>query len=74
VNQKGPRAKLGRVIRHVRQEMDISQEELGFRCGLHRTYVGSVERGERNIALENLVRIATALERPVSALLKQAGL
>ncbi len=53
---------LGRRIRDRRKVLDLSQEEMASRCGLHRTYYGSVERGERNVALQNIVRIADALE------------
>jgi len=42
--------------------MRISQEELAFRCGLHRTYIGSIERGERNVSLLNIFKICKALE------------
>jgi transcriptional regulator with XRE-family HTH domain len=52
---------LGLRIRRFREARDWSQEELSFRCGLHRTYVGSVERGERNISVINLQKIAGAL-------------
>jgi transcriptional regulator with XRE-family HTH domain len=48
------RAAFGSLLRAKRQELGISQEELAFRSGLHRTYVGSVERGERNLSLENI--------------------
>lgn len=40
----------------------MTQEQLSFKCGLHRTYISSVERGERNIALINLQKIASALQ------------
>lgn len=43
-------------------------------CNLHRTYVGSVERGERNISLRNMIAIATVLGLKTSALLEKAGL
>ncbi len=59
---------LGRRIRDRRQVLGLSQEEMASRCGLHRTYYGSVERGERNIALQNIVRIADALDLDPSAL------
>lgn len=51
----------GRRLRRYRTAAGLSQEELAHRCGLHRTYVGSVERGERNVALLNIVSLATAL-------------
>ena len=52
---------VGHEIRKRREGRDYSQEVLAELAGLHRTYVGSVERGERNLSLENLVRIARAL-------------
>jgi transcriptional regulator with XRE-family HTH domain len=52
---------LGERLKELRIGLGISQEELADRCGLHRTYVGSVERGERNLSLENIVKIARAL-------------
>ena len=51
----------GRGLRQFRQERGYSQEELAFRTGLHRTYISSAERGERNVSLVNLERLATAL-------------
>ena len=56
-----PRVKFGERIRALRKRASLSQEELAATCGLHRTYVGAVERGERNISLLNIVLIAHAL-------------
>jgi transcriptional regulator with XRE-family HTH domain len=52
----------GKGVREARKRRGISQERLAFDCGLHRTYVSSVERGERNISLLNIHRIARALK------------
>ncbi len=51
----------GERVRGKRQGLGISQEELAFRSGLHRTYVGSVERGERNLSIENIFLLAKTL-------------
>ena len=55
------RVRFGRRLRELRKERGLSQEELAFRAGLHRTYVSSAERGERNVALINIERLAKAL-------------
>ena len=72
--QDSPEEAIGAAIRRERQRKGLSQEQLAFECGLHRTYVGSVERGERNIALRNIVAIAIALGMTASKLLATAGL
>lgn len=54
--------KIGQRIRILRETHNMTQEQLSFKCGLHRTYISSVERGERNIALINLQKIASALQ------------
>ena len=56
-----PRVMFGAHIRELRTSMNLSQEKLADRAGLHRTYVGSVERGERNISFDNILLIARAL-------------
>ena len=58
---KDPRKPFGKRVRALRTELGWSQEQLAFEAGLDRTYVGGVERGERNIALVNICRIAKAL-------------
>ncbi len=55
------RTAFGQAVRAKRFSLGISQEELAFRSRLHRTYVGSVERGERNISIENIYLLAKAL-------------
>ena len=57
----------GQKVRHFRSLKRLSQEELADLCGLHRTYIGSVERGERNITLINAEKIANALEQPLAS-------
>lgn len=52
---------LGTYLRSVREKRGWSQEELAFECGLHRTYIGSVERGEYNVTLLTLRTITQAL-------------
>lgn len=62
--------KLGQKIREHRLVIGLSQEELADLAGLHRTYIGSVERGERNVSLQNIVAIARALSISPSALIE----
>lgn len=62
--------KLGQRIRSFRKQKGFSQEELAEITGLHRTYIGGVERGERNISIINLSAIARALDIPLSVLLQ----
>jgi transcriptional regulator with XRE-family HTH domain len=56
-------------LRILRKKAGLSQEELAHRAGLHRTYVGSVEREERNISLKNVERLANALNVSATTLL-----
>ena len=62
------RTNFGLRVRELRGRLGISQEELADRCGLHRTYVGGIERGERNPSLINIGRIAQALGVEVAEL------
>lgn len=53
--------KVGNRIKELRNKLGISQEELGFRSGVHRTYIASLEVGKRNISISTLEKIVTAL-------------
>ena len=59
----------GSRIRQLRTERNLSQEELSFQTGFHRTYIGMVERGERNISLSNIGVFAKTFEMSVSELM-----
>lgn len=56
------RRQLGNKIRKLRMKQGISQEELGFRARLHRTYIGAIERAEQNVSIDNIHKIAKALK------------
>lgn len=64
------RLAFGRRLRDLRVRAGLSQEEFAEAVQLHRTYIGSVERGERNVSLVNLARIAKALKLSLSQLLE----
>ena len=51
----------GKTVRELRQQKGLSQEDLADLCGLHRTYIGGIERGERNVGLMNILYLAKAL-------------
>jgi len=63
--------KFGGIVRKERIRQKLSQEELAFKAGLHRTYIGMIERGEKNITIENVAKIAFALDRSISELFLQ---
>ena len=63
---------VGEVVREQRRALGLSQEEFGELAGIHRTYVGMVERGEKNITLTNLVKVSQALDLRASVLLHMA--
>ena len=61
--------KFGRKVRYERERRSISQEKFGELAGVHRTYVGMIERGEKNITLLNIEKIAEALDISLKQLL-----
>ncbi|MGH9865104.1 MAG: helix-turn-helix domain-containing protein [Candidatus Acidiferrales bacterium] len=66
--QQQVKKRFGARVREIRKQKGFSQETLALVCELDRTYVGGVERGERNISLVNIHKIATALGVPVAEL------
>ena len=61
---------VGARIRKYRLAKGLSQEELAFEADLHRAYIGQIERGEKNIGVQNLQKIATALKIKISKLIE----
>jgi transcriptional regulator with XRE-family HTH domain len=64
------RIRFGRALRQRRHRLGVSQEEFADLCGLDRTYVGGIERGERNLALINIEKLARALKISLSELFR----
>lgn len=62
--------RVGQNIRKYRKKKGWAQEQLAFEANLHRAYIGQIERGEKNIGLINLEKIAKALQTNISALLR----
>ncbi len=62
------RSKFGGRIRQLRLAKNWSQEELALRAGLHSTYIGGIERGQRNLGFDNIIKLASALDEHPSAL------
>ncbi|HWT92342.1 MAG TPA: helix-turn-helix transcriptional regulator [Solirubrobacteraceae bacterium] len=62
----------GRAVRSVRLARGLSQEALAAHSGLHRTYIGGIERGERNLSYTNLLRLAASLDVSASELVRRA--
>lgn len=69
----GLQKQVGQRIRGLREQRGWSQEGFADVCGLHRTYIGSVERGEKNLTLNSLKTIAKALKVSLSDILKGLG-
>ncbi|HEY9693622.1 MAG TPA: helix-turn-helix transcriptional regulator [Oculatellaceae cyanobacterium] len=66
--------RFGKAIRRRRRELDLSQEELAERSGLHRNYISGIENGERNPTLKNIVKLAVALDISVPDLFVNYGI
>lgn len=66
------RTAFGRVVRELRAESDLTQEQLSFRAGLHRTYIGDLERGLKSPTLDVIVALATALNVQAHSLVEAA--
>lgn len=65
------RVKFGRTLRRLRKNQGVSQEVFADRCDLHRTYISDIERGERNVSLENIEKIAKVLNVRISELFRE---
>lgn len=61
-------SKFGKKVRELRKKKGLSQEKLAFEADLHRTYIGMIERAEKNITLINIEKIAIALDVSISEL------
>ena len=66
-------AEIGQRLRSYRLQNGLNQEELAERCGLHPTYIGQVERGEKNATIESISKIANGLSLPLSTLFENIG-
>jgi transcriptional regulator with XRE-family HTH domain len=65
------RERFGFAVRMQREALDLTQEELAEKAGIHRTYLADIERGKRNLALINIERLAAALSLSLSELFRQ---
>lgn len=69
ISKKDILIKFGERVRELRKSKGLSQEELSFKADLHRTYIGMIERGEKNITLVNIEKIANSLEVSINNLI-----
>ncbi len=60
------KSKIGQRLRELRKKKGLSQEKFSFECDLDRTYIASIEQGKRNVSIENIEKIAKALDMSVS--------
>lgn len=65
------RMRFGKAVRNERKRQGYSQEAFADKCGLHRTYMGAIERGEQNISLVNIEKIALALGLSLARLFRR---
>ena len=70
ITDKNILKKFGYRVKELRKEKELSQEELAHLAGLHRTYIGMIERAEKNITLKNIGKIAESLEVDITELFK----
>lgn len=68
MSQTNVRKKFGKRLRQLRKQTKMSQEALGFKASIHRTYIGAIERGEQNVSLDNIQKLATALKVQIKEL------
>lgn len=74
LDQDGVLEALGQAVRERRRMLALSQEALADAAKIDRSHMGRIERGERNVTMLNMVRIARALDMPLSKLINAAGL
>ncbi len=67
------RVRFGNVVRKRRTELQISQEDFAEHAGLHRTYISDLERGRHNVSLENIEKLAKALNLSLSDLMERVS-
>jgi transcriptional regulator with XRE-family HTH domain len=70
VQTQPAKVRFGVALRLARENMKLSQEVLAEKAGLHRTYIGQVERGERNISVDSMERLADAVKIPLWEMLR----
>jgi transcriptional regulator with XRE-family HTH domain len=74
LDRDGSLGALGEVVRTRRQALGLSQEAFADAAGIDRSHMGKIERGERNVTIMNILKIASALKTSASGLLAEAGL
>jgi len=67
---KAIRNKFGKQVRNLRRDRGWSQEDLADNSGVHRTYIGAIERGEQNVSIDNIIKLAKALSVSLEQLFK----